>query len=135
MTKNAKKILSIINASGEHLTAEQIFLQLKEASEPIVLATVYNNLNTLYEIGMIRRISVEGCPDRYDKTERHDHLVCRKCGALSDVTLENLTDRIEQQLGMEIDFYDLKIHYLCPECREAVTGIKNRVDNSGENVV
>ena len=47
MGKYATMILEMINSSNEHLTAEQIYLRLKEHNEKIVLATVYNNLNAL----------------------------------------------------------------------------------------
>lgn len=45
MTKYAKKILEIVESSRSHLTAEQVFEQLREAYPSVVLATVYNNLN------------------------------------------------------------------------------------------
>ena len=118
MTKNARMILEIISNSEEHLTAEQIYLRLKEKNEKAVLATVYNNLSFLHGHGLIRKVSVEGYPDRYDRTVRHDHLVCRQCGKLSDVTLEDLTDTLQKQIGVPMISYDLKISYLCPECLE-----------------
>ena len=118
MTKNARMILEIISNSEEHLTAEQIYLRLKEKNEKAVLATVYNNLSFLHGHGLIRKVSVEGYPDRYDRTVRHDHLVCRQCGKLSDVTLEDLTETIQKQIGVPLISYDLKISYLCPECLE-----------------
>lgn len=110
-------ILEIINQADTHMTAEQIFFALKKQYPSVVLATVYNNLNSLYQQGKIRKISVEGYPDRYDKTVRHDHLVCRCCGKLADVYLSDLTSLLEKQVGFSIDGYDLKLQYLCPECR------------------
>lgn len=110
-------ILEIINGSEAHMTAEQIFLTLKRQYPSVVLATVYNNLNDLYQQGKIRKISVEGCPDRYDKNTRHDHLLCRRCGRLADVYLSDFTAELEQQMGFQIEGYDLKIQYLCPQCR------------------
>lgn len=118
MTRYARQILDLINQSNGHMTAEQIFLELKKIEPRVVLATVYNNLNSLCQEGLIRKVPVEGSPDRYDKTERHDHLVCRKCGALADIRFENLTDNLERQLGEEILSYDLKVFYLCPKCRK-----------------
>ena len=116
MTKNARYILEIINNSTEHLTAEQIYLRLREKNAKAVLATVYNNLSTLYEQGLIQKVCVEGCPDRYDKTVRHDHLVCKKCGKLSDITLEDLTEKLQKQIGVPMISFDLKINYICTEC-------------------
>ncbi|WP_308857370.1 transcriptional repressor [uncultured Oscillibacter sp.] len=118
MTKYAKKILEIVESSRSHLTAEQIFEQLRETYPSVVLATVYNNLNRLWEEERIRKISVEGMPDRYDRIVRHDHLVCRKCGRLLDVDLGDLTEQLEKKAGIPILSYDLKLVFLCEACRK-----------------
>ena len=88
----------------------------------MVLATVYNNLNRLLEEELIRKVSVEGMPDRYDRMKKHDHLVCRRCGKLSDITLEDLTASLKKQLGDDVLYYDLKVYYVCPACREKEKG-------------
>ncbi len=111
------KILELIVTSNEHLTAEQLFFKLKETYPGVVLATVYNNLGSLYKSGKIRKISLDGCPDRFDKNTKHDHLVCRRCGSVSDVYLADFTAAIEEQTGIAIDSYDLNISYLCPDCK------------------
>lgn len=116
MTKNAEYILEIINSSNSHLTAEQIYLRLKKKNKTVVQATVYNNLSALYQKGLIRKISVEGYPDRYDRTLRHEYLVCRKCGKLSDIVLEDLTAVLQKQVDIPMLSYDLKINYICDEC-------------------
>lgn len=118
MTRYAKQILELINRSGRHMTAEQLYLELKKTEPKIVQATVYNNLNALCQEGLIRKLSIEGSPDRYDKILRHDHLVCKMCGALSDITFQDMTADLEKQLGEGILSYDLKVFYLCPKCRE-----------------
>ena len=101
MTKYEKDIFAIVNTSREHLTVEQIFLKLRDIHPQVVLATVYNNLNRLLEEGLIRKVSVEGMPDGYDKMKKHDHLVCKCCGKLADVTLEDLTASLKKQLGSD----------------------------------
>lgn len=83
----------------------------------MALATVYNNLNRLWEDGRIRKVSIEGMPDRYDRIQRHDHLVCQGCGKLVDIDLGDLTQRLQTQVDVPILAYDLKLMYLCPECR------------------
>lgn len=117
MTKNAKIILDIINSSDSHPTAEQIYLKLCQSSSKMVLATVYNNLSLLNKQGLIRKISVEGYPDRYDKIKKHDHLICQRCGKLSDIVLEDLTPQLQAQINDELLCYDLKISYICHECK------------------
>lgn len=116
MTKYAKKILEIVEASRSHMTAEQIFEVLRQTYPNVVLATVYNNLNKLWNENLIRKVSAEGMPDRYDRMEKHDHLMCRQCGKLIDVSLKDLTETFEKQLGFSILSYDLKLLYICEDC-------------------
>ena len=118
MTRYEAKILNIINNSHDHLTSEEIFLRLKEEEPKVVLATVYNNLNRLYENGEINRLSILGQPDRFDRKTRHDHLVCAVCGRIADFDFSNLTSSIERELGEQISGYDLRISYVCPKCKK-----------------
>ena len=117
MTKNAQLILDIIAHSSEHLTAEQIHMALRENGNRMALATVYNNLAQLYSEGNVRKVCVEGYPDRYDKTTRHDHLVCRVCGKLADICFKDLTELLQSQTDEELLSYDLQVSYICPACR------------------
>lgn len=118
MTKYEKAIYNIIQTSSKHLTAGHIFELLKKEYPRVVLATVYNNLNKLWEVGLIRRISMEGMPEYYDRTKRHDHLICRQCGEITDITLKDMTSSLHDRLGESYLSYDLKIYYLCPNCRK-----------------
>lgn len=117
MTKYEKAIYNIVSTSHEHLTANQVFERLKLTYPQVVPATVYNNLSKLLEAGFIRKISLEGLPDRYDSVQKHDHLICQQCKKLMDISFEDLTAPLRKQLGQDFLFYDLKVYYLCPECR------------------
>lgn len=131
MSRYSGGILEIVNRVGGHMTAEQVFLEMKSRYPSVVMATVYNNLNVLCAQGQIRRLSVEGQADRYDRNVRHDHLFCRCCGKLRDVFLEDLTDRLRSETGLEIESYDLKLSYVCKECREKVSPLKGE-EREGE---
>lgn len=122
MTKYEKEIYHIITASMEHMTVEQIFAELKDKYPGVVIATVYNNVNKLWDAGLIRKISVENMPDRYDRVVRHDHLVCQRCGQLTDISFDDLTTPLSEMVGKDFLYYDLKVYYLCPSCREKEDG-------------
>lgn len=117
MRKYANEIMNIVNESCEHLTAEKIFFEMKKKFPQIVLASVYNNLNMLTRQGLIKKVSLDGQPDRYDKIKKHDHLVCRTCGRLADFQFGDLTENLVGQLHSAIFDYDLKVFYECPECK------------------
>ena len=123
MTKNAQLILDIIAHSSDHLTAEQIHMALRENGHRMALATIYNNLAQLYNEDRVRKVCVEGHPNRYDKTTRHDHLVCRVCGKLADICFKDLTELLQSQTDEELLSYDLQVSYICPACRRAAHGI------------
>ena len=119
MTRYEQLIFSIVNESRDHLTAEQVFDRLRETHPGVSLATVYNNLKKLREAGLVRTVSVEGSPDRYDRVARHDHLVCRECGKLADISFDDLTDSLRSRVGGAFLAYDLKVYYVCPDCLAA----------------
>ena len=118
MTKYGRKILEIVSPSHSHMTADEVFVVLRQTYPRVALATVYNNLNHLWQEELIRKVSVEGMPDRYDRIERHDHLLCKQCGRLLDVDLGDLTAQLERTLGRSILSYDLKLIDLCEQCRK-----------------
>ena len=120
MTENAKRILKIINESKTHLSADEIYLSMKQMGLSVVPATVYNNLNALYKAELINKVSLEGYPDRYDRMVRHDHLVCKKCGKLTDISLKDITENIREQIGSDFISYDLKVAHICQDCQNEI---------------
>ena len=119
MTKYEKKIFEIVNASRDHLTAEQVLAALREEYPAVSQATVYNNLKKLTSDGLLRKLTLADSPDRYDRIQRHDHLVCQRCRRLADMSFADMTEALSAQLGCDIRSYDLKVSYVCPECRAA----------------
>lgn len=118
MTLNGKTILDIVEGSKDHPTAEDIFKILRDGGNHMSMATVYNNLNSLVSEGQIRRLSVDGRTDRFDRTARHDHMVCSVCGRIRDLWMDDLTDVFERASGEKVDSYDLNIFYVCEDCQK-----------------
>ena len=129
MTKYEKAIYLLVQQSTWHPTAEQVFYEMRKEYPAISLATVYNNLKKLCDAGAIRRISLEGAPDRYDRPAKHDHIVCSCCGKLADVCFEDLTDSLRRQMGGDLLFYDLKVYVLCPACRQEMSTLEEPLES------
>ena len=122
MKKYKVLITDILNNSSEHLTAEEIFFRAKTFEPKISLATVYNNLNTMYNNKEIRKICVHDQVDRYDKTfHLHGHLICEKCGCVSDFSTEDFIPYLENKLSVDVGTYDLNVYYICDKCRQGFT--------------
>ena len=118
MTKQRELILSILKQSDRHLTADEIFFLAKLKMPSIAMATIYNNLNAMNELGIIKRLHIDGVADCFDKiTAPHDHLLCNRCGKITDFHLPAITETLEAELATEIEDYELTVHYVCPQCR------------------
>ena len=100
MPKYAEEILAAVTELQQHPTAEQVFLEMKREHPSIALGTVYKHLNALAEEGLLHRITESGSPDRYDRTERHDHMICSRCGKIEDIRLPGAGKR--QSYGGEV---------------------------------
>ncbi len=120
MTANGKTIYDIVISSKQHPTADDIYVEIRSQGKKMSMATVYNNLNALCEEGLIRKVITDGKVEHYDKVTRHDHLICSKCGALSDIEMDDLKEIFERQAGMKFSSYDLKLYHVCEKCREEI---------------
>jgi len=119
MSENGKIILDIVSNANNHPTAEDIYQQVHAEGKKMSMATVYNNLNMLANEGLIRRLTVDGKSEHYDNTTRHDHLVCGVCGKISDLMLDDMSAQLERACGIKLKSYDLKLIYVCEQCRNA----------------
>ena len=118
MTRQRAVILEVLRSDKCHHTAEELFLLAKEKMPTISRATVYNNLHSLEEEKIIRRISGDGGADRYDNAfAPHGHLVCIECGAVSDIDVPGIDDMLAKCIGAKAESYELKVRGLCPRCK------------------
>lgn len=118
MTKQKLLIKNIIESASGHLTADEIYQLAKIEMPHIALGTVYRNLGKLCEANEIGLISVSGKPDHYDKSIiAHGHLICDCCGKITDFHLEDIKERVENLLDVEVVSYDFNAHYICEGCK------------------
>ncbi|MDR3051645.1 MAG: transcriptional repressor [Oscillospiraceae bacterium] len=83
-------VLDTLRNRPDHPTAEEIYHRLRPSYPNISLGTVYRNLALLEAKGEALRIRDPGGPDHYDATTHpHDHLHCRRCGAMVDLPLSS----------------------------------------------
>lgn len=119
MTRQRAAILEVIRSDKCHHTADEIFELARLKLPTLSRATVYNNLHSLEQERIIRRISGEGTKARYDSAyEPHGHLFCSKCGLVYDFTLPDFEGAIALASDAVIDSYELKACGICPQCKK-----------------
>ncbi len=117
MTRQREAILEVIRSDCAHHTAEEIFLLAKERLPGISRATVYNNLKTLENMRLIRRITGDGLCDRYDSSYiPHGHLLCERCGKVWDFTIDGFDAIINDAIKCDFSSYELKVRRICNDC-------------------
>ncbi len=121
MTKQRAAILKVMAENDGHFTAEEIFTMTKSVYPGIVRATIYNNLNALAEENRIRRICQSGQPDRFDRNPMpHEHIICTECGDVVDVSIKDFKNKLQKELHLEVDDYELVIHCKCLKCAASI---------------
>jgi len=121
MTAQRRIVAEVLVGEHVHLTAEAVHLAARAVLPEISLATVYNTLNELVDMGEVLVISAGNGPKRYDPntTIAHQHLVCMRCGTLRDVAPEgddSLTLPPDQQHGFQLVGIDIMFRGLCLAC-------------------
>ncbi len=102
------KIYEILeNANHRHMSAEDIYKVLLDASEEIGLATVYRVLTQFEAAGLVTRHNFEGGHSVFelDDGEHHDHMVEVETGQVVEFVseeIERLQHEIAEKNGFEL---------------------------------
>ncbi|MEC2075770.1 Fur family transcriptional regulator [Metabacillus fastidiosus] len=116
----------LLENEEDHLSAEDVYLLVKEKSPEIGLATVYRTLELLTELKIVDKINFGDGVSRYDLRKEgaahfHHHLVCIECGAVSEILedlLKDVEQKVEQDWNFEIKYHRLIFHGICENCKE-----------------
>lgn len=121
VTASRLAVLSAV-AEGDHLTADQVASAVRSRVGTISTQAVYDVLGALTRAGLTRRIEPAGSPARYETRvgDNHHHIVCRICGAVSDVDCaigEPPCVFPADASGYLIDEAEVTFWGLCPACQ------------------
>lgn len=120
-SKKRELILDFVLNNDKHLSADFIYSELKKDHPELSLGTVYRNLAQLSENELIKKVSLNGQTDVFDKNlEKHGHLICEICGSISDVDLDPLEEAIEkmsEKNDISVRHYDVIFHGVCNKCK------------------
>jgi Fur family transcriptional regulator, ferric uptake regulator len=118
-------VLEALYAAQGPISAEQIADGLSGRLPRSDLASVYRNLDTLEQLGLVRHCHLGHGPGRYLPTGRseREYLVCDSCETVSAVEpgrMDAVRALIRERFGYEAHFTHFPILGLCADCaREA----------------
>ena len=121
-TRQKRALTGVLEESDQFLSAQQLHAALRQRGESVGLTTVYGQLRTLSEAGLLcvlRTDSGELLYRRCETSDHHHHLVCRSCGASSEIQapeLETWAIGVADSRGYEDVTHTFAILGTCPEC-------------------
>jgi len=107
-----------------HADTDTIINVVREDLGEVSTQAVYDVLRALASAGLVRRIEPAGSVARYESrvADNHHHVVCRSCGAVSDVDCavgHTPCLTASDDHGYSIDEAEVTYWGLCPTCSTA----------------
>jgi len=105
----------------EHATPEEVAEKVRQTHPGINLSTVYRNLETLENVGLVQHSHLGHGGVRYHASteEIHAHLICESCGVIIEVPIEataSFTRALIDDYGFHTDIAHLAIAGRCESC-------------------
>ena len=120
VTQSRLAILECLLAGPHHATVEELEARVRAVAPDIHEATFYRTLATLEELGVVYHLHVDHGPSIWHvATDEHEHLVCRSCGAITEIgsdDFEPLRSTIAQRYGFVLDTHHFVSQGLCKRC-------------------
>lgn len=107
VTQQRASVVTILASSTDHPTVDDVLDKARQLDDTLSLATVYRTMGVLETAGVIRKLTFDDAPARYEMTPQsdHDHLIDIDTGELIEIPgyeISKLRDRIAAELGYEI---------------------------------
>jgi Fur family transcriptional regulator, ferric uptake regulator len=107
---------------GRHISAEELYAEVKKINPHVGYATIYRTLRLLKECALVSERHFDEGQARYETvSERHhDHFICERCGKIIEFEnqgIERLQQAVARQIGATLTRHKMELYGLCGECR------------------
>jgi Fur family ferric uptake transcriptional regulator len=108
-----------------HADTDTIYSTVRQSLPDVSRQAVYDVLNALTAVGLVRRIQPSGLVARYESRvgDNHHHVVCRSCGVIADIDCAVgdapcLTPSDDEKIldGFVLDEAEVIYWGMCPDC-------------------
>ncbi len=123
-TGERQKVLRAVMRDDEHFEAEQLLLDMRQASERVGKATVYRTLKLLVECGIVKEVRLSKKQMHYEHTygeAPHDHMICLRCGRIIEFDAAEVM-RLREEIAGTYRFLALSHRFaIMGVCNKCVT--------------
>lgn len=122
VTPARRLLLQALADKSGHLTAEDLAAEVQARAPGVNITTIYRNLDELERLNVVDRTRSAHGPATYHlASTAHGHLVCEKCGTVTEVPgqlFASLAGEARNQYGFTIEPHRSALVGLCSSCRE-----------------
>lgn len=135
MTRQRHLIVSTFLEVNGHLSADELYEQVRQRDSGIGFTTVFRTLKALTECGLARETDLNDGRTRFERRYRrpkHHHIVCQECHKTIEFfspELEELQASIASEYGLKPVQQRLQIQGICKDCQEKKASSKKVYDN------
>lgn len=134
VTGQRMTILKYLINGDKHITAQELFENIKPQHPEIGFATVYRFLRTLTDHKVLSEVRVQGLPARYElaNREHHEHISCTTCGKITEFEneqLEKMKAEIALSLGYIMTDHILELYGICNDCQKKTGQLPRALKN------
>ena len=119
-TKQRQAILQVVSNSRIHLTADDVFQEVKKTQPNISLGTVYRNLDLLTQAGTLEKAVFSDGKSRFEFAgEHHHHLICLNCGMTVDIPVCPVGEEIlsfMRETNFQACHHHFEVYGYCAQC-------------------
>mgnify|MGYP003444572601 FL=1 len=119
-TRSQKRILTLLQSLKRSISAQDLYIELRNREQDMGLATVYRSLEALKLQGEVQVRTLANGESEYSliKSDRH-HLTCVNCGAsiaIDECPVHNLEQQLETSHTFKVYYHTLEFFGLCQKC-------------------
>ncbi len=97
VTQARRVIIDVLADAGGHLTAEELFHAVSIRDASVHRATIYRTLDALERVGVLEHVHLgHGSAVYHLVGASHFHLVCERCGAVTEIPESIFASALEQ---------------------------------------
>ncbi|WP_456431229.1 Fur family transcriptional regulator [Nitratifractor sp.] len=115
-------ILAVIEELG-HASIDEIYENVLKTHPTLSLATVYKNIVTMVEQGVLVEVPISGRKSKYElKKHEHLHLICTECGSVTDRQMDEIisadTEKIARDSAFRLHGRQVNLYGVCEHCAQ-----------------
>lgn len=122
-TRSQERILNLLTNLSRGVSAQDIYVELRNRDQTMGLATVYRSLEALKLEGSVQVRTLANGESLYSCVQRDQHhLTCLHCGAsiaLDECPVHQLESQLQNSHQFKIYYHTLEFFGLCEQCSRA----------------